>query len=406
MSEALVVVGQGMAATRFVEELSKRALGRYAVIVIGAEPFRAYNRVMLSSLLAGEIAAADLELKPQDWWAGRGVTNLFGASVASIDRAGKTVTLENGATLSYAKLVLATGSHPIRLPKPGMDLPGVITFRTMGDVDAMLAEAQPGRRAVVVGGGLLGLEAAYGLAKSGAKVTLLHLMDRLMERQLDAPAAKLLLKAMEARGVEVLLGADTAAVEGDGRAETVRLTDGRAIPVDLVVCAVGVRPNADLARAAGLEANRGVLVDDAMGTSDPDIFALGECAEHRGVAYGLVEPAYQQAAILARRLSGDFSAAFAGAVLATNLKVAGVSLFSVGDFMGEGEGKETIVFDDPSAGIYKKLVVSDGRLVGSVLYGDAGDGLWHQALIREGASIEGFRDTLIFGRSVVESEAA
>lgn len=406
MGEALIVVGQGMAATRFIDELGKRALGRYAVLVIGAEPFRAYNRVMLSSLLAGEVAAADIELKRADWWARQGVTNLHGAPVDAIDRAAKTVRLANGVVLSYAKLVLTTGSHPIRLPKPGMDLPGVITFRTMGDVGAMLSGAGPGKRAIVIGGGLLGLEAAYGLAKAGAKVTLLHLMDRLMERQLDAPAAKLLLQAMEEKGVETLLGADTAAVEGEGRVEALRLTDGRRIPADLVVCAVGVRPNADLARAAGLEVNRGVLVDDGMTTSDPDIFALGECAEHRGIAYGLVEPAYQQAAVLARRLSGDAEAAFEGTVLATNLKVAGVSLFSVGDFMGEGEGKEAIVFDDPAAGTYKKLVVRDGKLIGAVLYGDAADGLWLQALIRDARPIEAFRERLIFGRAAVESEAA
>lgn len=404
MGEALVIVGQGMAATRLVEELSKRALGRYALIVIGAEPFRAYNRVLLSSLLAGEVAAGDIELKPSQWWTRHGVTNIYGAPVAAIDRETQTIRLENGVTLSYAKLVLATGSHPIRLPKPGMELPGVITFRTMGDVDAMLAEAKPGRKAVVIGGGLLGLEAAYGLAKAGAKVTLLHLMDRLMERQLDAPAAQLLLRAIEAKGVEVLLGADTARVLGASRAEGVELMDGRRIGAELIVCAIGVRPNADLARAAGLDVNRGIIVDDGLATSDESIFALGECAEHRGVAYGLVEPAYAQASVLARRLAGEVQAAFEGAAPATNLKVAGVSLFSVGEF--QDSGKETIVFDDPAAAIYKKLVIENGRLIGAVLFGDTADGLWYQDLIRSKTPIEAFRDGLAFGRNVALSEAA
>ncbi len=404
MGEALIIVGQGMAATRLVEELSARALGRYAVIVIGAEQFRAYNRVLLSSLLAGELAAADIELKPPQWWTRHGVTNIYGAPVAAIDADAKTVRLENGVALSYAKLVLATGSHPIRPPKPGMNLPGVITFRTMGDVDAMLAEAKPGRKAVVIGGGLLGLEAAYGLAKAGAKVTLLHLADRLMNRQLDVPAAGLLLRAIEAKGVEVVLGADTAAVLGASRVEGIELADGRRFEAEFIVCAIGVQPNADLARAAGLKVNRGVLIDDGMATSDSSIFALGECAEHRGVAYGLVEPAYAQAAVLARRFAGDSAAAFEGAVLATNLKVAGVSLFSVGEF--QDNGKETIIFDDPAAGVYKKLVIENGRLVGAVLFGDTADGLWYQDLIRSQTPIEALRDGLAFGRAVAMSEAA
>jgi nitrite reductase (NADH) large subunit len=400
VGEALIIVGQGMAATRLVEELSARALGRYSVVVIGAEPFRAYNRVLLSSLLAGEVAASDIELKPAHWWERKGVTNIYGAAVAAIDRTEKRVRLENGVSLSYAKLVLATGSHPIRLPKAGMGLPGVITFRTIDDVETMLG----GAKAVVIGGGLLGLEAAYGLAKAGVKVTLLHLMDRLMERQLDEPAARLLLGVMEAKNVEVILGADTAAVLGTSRVEGIELVDGRRIAADLVVCAVGVRPNADLARAAGLAVNRGILIDDGMATSDANIFALGECAEHRGIAYGLVEPAYAQAAVLARRLAGDSFAAFEGAVLATNLKVAGVSLFSVGDF--RDEGREAIVFSDPAAGIYKKLVIEGGRLIGAVLFGDASDGLWYHELIRSKTQIESFRDALVFGRSIALSDAA
>jgi nitrite reductase (NADH) large subunit len=257
-----------MAGTKLAEELSQRALGRYSIILVGAEPRRAYNRVLLSSLLAKEVAADDIELKPRGWWARQGITNVFGQAVSSIDRAAKSLSFENGVTLGYSKLVIATGSHAIRLPKPGMDLPGVVTFRAMDDVERMLSGVKPGRPAVVIGGGLLGLEAAYDLAKAGVRVTLLHLAPRLMERQLDDPAALLLKQAIESKGCEVLLGADTARVLGETHAEGIELVDGRHIPADLVVCAVGVRPNADLARAAGLDCIRGILADDRMRTSD------------------------------------------------------------------------------------------------------------------------------------------
>jgi nitrite reductase (NADH) large subunit len=395
MSEPLVIIGQGMAATKLVEELSARALGRYSIIVIGREPHRAYNRVLLSSLLAGEISAADLELKPSDWWGRQGVTNIYGRGVSSIDTHAKTVTLENGVAFTYEKLVLATGSHPILLPIPGMDLPGVMSFRVMADVAAMTLGVQKGRPAVVIGGGLLGIEAAYGLAHAGVKVTLIHLMDRLMERQLDHPAAKLLKHQIEAKGVEVLLSAQTVRVAGTEKVEAVVLADGREIPADLVVCAIGVRPNADLARSAGLDVNRGILVNDGLETSDPSVFALGECVEHRGVAYGLVEPAYEQARILARRLAGDASATYPGSVLATNLKVSGVSVFSAGDFLGED--KDAIIFKDDGRGIYKKLVVEDDYLAGAVLYGDTSDGLWYLDLMRSKTEVSSMRNDLIFG---------
>ncbi|MDR3460960.1 MAG: FAD-dependent oxidoreductase [Beijerinckiaceae bacterium] len=404
MSEPLVIIGQGMAGTKLAEELSQRALGRYSVILVGAEPYRAYNRVLLSSLLAKEVAAGDIELKPRGWWARQGITNVFGQPVSAIDRATKSLRFENGVTLGYSKLVIATGSHAIRLPKPGMDLPGVITFRTMDDVERMLSGVAPGRPAVVIGGGLLGLEAAYGLAKAGVRVTLLHLAPRLMERQLDDPAALLLKQAIESKGCEVLLGADTARVLGETHAEGIELVDGRHIPADLVVCAVGVRPNADLARAAGLACNRGILADDQMRTSDPDIFAIGECAEHRGIAYGLVEPAYEQARTLARNLAGDKAATYEGSILATNLKVSGVSLFSAGDFLGEN--KETLVYTDPAQNIYKKLVIEGPNLTGAVLYGDTADGLWYLDLIKSKADITRFRDDLIFGRVLATKEAA
>ena len=301
MGETLVVAGNGMAATRFVEELMQCALGRYSVLVVGAEPRHSYNRVLLSSLLAGEIDEATIELKPRGWWSGRGVTVLNGHSIASIERESQQVTLANGLRFSYSKLVLATGSQPIRLPKPGMDLQNVLTFRDLADVDAMRALMRSGARAVVIGGGLLGLEAAYGLAKAGVKVTLVHLMDRLMERQLDYRAAALLKHAIVAKGVEVLLNADTKRILGEDCATGLELSCGRILPADFVVCAAGIRPQAQLARKAGLAVNRGIVVDDGLATSDPNIFALGECAEHRNIVYGLVEPAYEQAKVLARR---------------------------------------------------------------------------------------------------------
>ena len=305
MGEPLIVIGNGMAAARFVEELQKRALGRYAIAVIGDEPRLAYNRVLLSALLADEVEFADIELKTAGWWRNGGVTLRYGVRATAVDPMARTVTLANGARLDFSKLVFATGSQPIRLATPGMDLPGVLTFRDIDDVNAITSAKAAGARVVVIGGGLLGLEAAYGLAKAGAQVTVVHLMDRLMERQLDQRAALMLKRAVEAKGITVLLEAETARIIGSGRVEAVELKDGSIIPADAVVVAVGIRPNIELAREAGLAVNRGILVDDNIETGVSGIHAIGECAEHRGVCYGLVEPAYEQAQVLARRLSGE-----------------------------------------------------------------------------------------------------
>ena len=396
MSEPLVIVGNGMAAARFCEELVERACGRYAIAVIGEEPRLAYNRVLLSSLLADEVSAADVELRPARWWRDRGVTVLYGQPATAIDPAIRRVRLANGASIPYSKLVIATGSRPIRLTAPGMDLRGVRVFRDFADV-ADLRCAAKGARAVVIGGGLLGLEAAYGLVKGGAKVTLVHLMDRLMERQLDARSADMLAREVEARGVEVLLGAETTKVEGIRRVEGVRLADGRVIEADLLVVAVGVRPNTDLARAAGIDVDRGIIVGDGLQTSVADIHAIGECAEHRGQCYGLVEPAHEQARVLARRLAG-VNAHYRGSALATNLKVSGVRVFSAGDFLGAA-GTEAIVLSDPGLKTYKKLVIANDRLVGAVLFGDTTDGPWYFDLIRSGTSIDAVRNELVFGRT-------
>ena len=400
MSEPLVVIGNGMAAARFADELSARALGRYAVAVIGAEPRLAYNRVLLSSVLAGEVASSDIELKPQGWWRDRGITLRYGCRATAIDTRARTVALADGQSLPFSRLVLATGSHPIRPQIPGMALPGVITFRDIGDIWTIWHRAGAGDRVVVIGGGLLGLEAAYGLAKAGARVTVLHLMDRLMERQLDAQAARMLQRSVEAMGIEVVLKADTAEISGEHRVEGVTLKDGRSIAADAVVVAIGIRANADLARDAGIAVKRGIVVDDALETSIAGIHAIGECAEHRGICYGLVEPAHEQARVLAARLAGR-DARYAGSVLATNLKVSGANVFSAGDFLG-ADGTEEIVLSDPGLGVYKKLVIADGRLVGAVLFGDTADGLWYLDLIRSEADIENIRLDLAFGRSLAE----
>ena len=398
MSEPLVIVGNGMAAARLVDELAKTSLGRYAVAVIGEEPRLAYNRVLLSSVLAGETGSHEIELRPADWWRHRGVTVRYGYRVSEIDTGRRELKIEGEESMEYSKLVLAVGSTPLRLNVPGADLAGVHTFRDTRDVDLLLTLAAAKKRVVVVGGGLLGLEAAYGLAKAGAPVTLLHLMDRLMERQLDAPAADLLKTLVERKGIRILLNASTARIHGEGHVEGVELADGSRIEADAVIFAAGIRPNIALAKDAGIAVNRGIVVNDEMQTASPDIYALGECAEHRGTCYGLVEPAYEQARVLARHLSGR-PAAYQGSVVSTNLKVSGVSVFSAGDFMG-GEGSESLVLSDRRRGTYKKLVIAEGRLTGALLIGDTVDALWYLELIRNREKVAAIRADMMFGRAL------
>jgi nitrite reductase (NADH) large subunit len=405
VSEPLVVVGNGMAAARLVDELAKVALGRYAIAVIGDEPRLAYNRVLLSSVLAGETASHEIELRPAAWWRDRGVTLKYGCVATEVDVGRRELKIANEESIGFSRLVLATGSAPLRLNVPGADLAGVHTFRDSRDVDLLLTLAAQKKRVVVVGGGLLGLEAAYGLAKAGAPVTLIHLTDRLMERQLDAPAGELLKSLVERKGIKIMLKANTARILGETHVEGVELTDGRTIDAEAVIFAAGIRPNIALARDAGIAVNRGIVVDDHLQTGAPDIFALGECAEHHGICYGLVEPAYEQAAVLARHLAGKASA-YNGSVVATNLKVSGVAVFSAGDFMG-ADGTEAIVLNDFRHGTYKKLVISNGRLTGAVLVGDTADALWYLELIRSQKPIAAIRADMMFGRSLaIRSEAA
>lgn len=402
--EHLVVIGNGMAGCRAVEELLARDAGRYRVTIFGAEPHVNYNRIMLSPVLAGEKTFEQIVINDAAWYADNGIELVAGDPVTAIDRAARTVTSRSGRTMGYDKLLIATGSDPFIIPVPGKDLPGVISFRDMKDVNAMLEAAGKGGDAVVIGGGLLGLEAAHGLTLRGMKVTVIHLMDTLMERQLDEAAGWLLKSALEARGQTILTGANTAEIVGDGKVEGVRLKDGREIPASLVVMAVGIRPATALAREAGLAVNRGILVDDHMVTSDPDVLAVGECVEHDGNVYGLVAPLWDMCRSLADGLT-DQPSGYKGSVTSTKLKVAGLDVFSAGDFSG-GEGCEDIVLRDASRGVYKRVVVKDDRIVGAVLYGDTADGGWYFDLLRKGEDIAAMRDLLIFGQAFASGGGA
>lgn len=395
--EHLVVIGNGMAGCRAVEELLARDPARYRVTIFGAEPRVNYNRIMLSPVLAGEKCFNDIVINDAGWYTDNGIALVAGDPVARIDREAKTVTTRGGVTESYDKLLIATGSDPFIIPVPGKDLPGVIAFRDMDDVDTMLAAADAGGDAVVIGGGLLGLEAAHGLTLRGMKVTVIHLMPTLMERQLDEAAGWLLKQALEGRGQTILTGADTAEIVGNGKVEGVKLKDGTLIPASLVVMAVGIRPSVALARDAGLAVGRGIQVDDHMVTSDPAVLAVGECVEHDGQVYGLVAPLWDMCRSLADGLVEQPSG-YRGSVTSTKLKVSGIDVFSAGDFSG-GDGCEDIVLRDAARGVYKRVIVKDDRIVGAVLYGDTADGGWYFDLLKKQENVSDLRDLLIFGQA-------
>ena len=398
--EKLVVIGNGMAGCRAVQEVLKRDPHRYEITIFGAEPRVNYDRIMLSPVLAGEKAFADIVINDEAWYADNGIALHAGAAVEAIDRDAKVVRV-GGMEAAFDRLILAVGSDPIRLPLPGADLAGVVTFRDLDDVEAMIAAARPGAKAVVIGGGLLGIEAAYGLTKRGMGATVVHLMDVLMERQLDASAGFLLTEALAAKGVETVLEAQSEEIVGvDGRVAGLRLKDGRVLPCDLLVMAVGIRPSTGLAKAAGLEVGRGVIVDDALRTSDPAVFAIGECVEHRGQCYGLVAPIWEMCRTLGEALT-DGDAAYEGSALSTRLKVSGVDVFSAGKHQG-GDGCEDIVFRDAGRGVYKRIVLENGRVAGAVLFGDAADGAWYFDLMRSGEPVGDFRETLVFGQAATE----
>ncbi|NBC36653.1 FAD-dependent oxidoreductase [Novosphingobium sp. FSY-8] len=404
--ERLVVIGNGMAGCRAVEEILARDPARYAITIFGAEPRVNYNRIMLSPVLAGEKTFDDIVINTAQWYADNAITLISGDPVVSIDRAAQTVISKAGHVEPYDRLLIATGSDPFIIPVPGKDLAGVVTFRDLDDVDKMLAAAETGGSAVVIGGGLLGLEAAHGLCLRGMATTVIHLMPTLMERQLDEAAGWLLKTELERRGQTILTGADTAEILGaDGKVTGVRLKDGREIAADIVVMAVGIRPATALAREAGLEVERGILVDDHMLTSDPAIMAVGECVQHRGICYGLVAPLWDMCRVLADAAVGAPGAGYAGSVTSTKLKVSGIDLFSAGDFSG-GEGCEDIVMRDAARGAYKRVIVKDNKLVGAVLYGDTADGSWYFDLLKREEDISAIREALIFGQAFASGGGA
>jgi nitrite reductase (NADH) large subunit len=397
----LVMVGNGMAGVRTLEELLKIAPDLYDITVFGAEPHPNYNRILLSPVLAGEQTLDEIVLNPLDWYAEHGITLHLGRKVVNVDRRRRIVTADDGTQASYDRLLMATGSNPFVLPVPGNDLDGVIAYRDIADTNAMIEAAGRYRHAVVIGGGLLGLEAANGLMLRGMQVTVVHLMPWLMERQLDDAAGGMLQKSLEARGLTFLMGAQTQALIGgaDRRVMAVQFKDGREIPADLVVMAAGIRPNTTLAEQIGLHCQRGIVVSDTMQTiTDPRIYAVGECAAHRGIAYGLVAPLFEQGKVCATHLAQFGIGRYTGSQTSTKLKVTGIDLFSAGDFMG-GKDTEEIVLSDPFAGVYKKLVIRDDKLVGACLYGDTVDGSWYFKLLRDGRSVADIRDRLMFGES-------
>ncbi len=402
--KSLVVIGNGMAPGRVLEHLFDLAPDQYDVTIFNAEPRVNYDRIMLSHVLSGEKKYEDIIIHDTEWYEKHGVTLHQGARISSIDRETKTITSENGIVAKYDVLLIATGSSPIIIPMPGSDLPGVLSYRDLDDVDAMLGYANKGGRAVVIGGGLLGLEAAAGLKIRGMEVTVLHLMPTLMERQLDEAAGSLLKEEIKRRDIKVLTEADTAEILGQEKVEGVRLKDGTLIQADMVCMAVGIRPSIGLAKEAGLSVGRGIIVNDAMQTSDPDIFSVGECVEHRGMCYGLVAPLYEMAKVIAKRLSGDETAEYTGSVTSTKLKVTGVDLFSAGDF-AEGEGREEVVLRDAARGVYKRLVLEENKIKGVVMYGDTADGAWFFQQLKDQTDIADMRETLIFGPAFAGGEA-
>jgi nitrite reductase (NADH) large subunit len=403
--EQLVVVGNGMAAMRTVEELLRLAPDRYDITVIGAEPHPNYNRIMLSSVLAGEKTVDGIVINPRDWYDDNDVILRTGGPVTAIDPAAKTVSL-GGEIIVYDKLLLGTGSKPLAPPLPGLQLPGVHSFRDIADVEAMIAASERHKRAVVIGGGLLGLEAAWGLKRRGMSVAVVHLMPTLMERQLDATAGELLQRDLDARGIAFFTNGQTEEILGSERAEGVLLADGRQVEADLVVLAIGIRPNIDLARPAGLDVNRGLLVGDDMRTSDPSIYAVGECIEHNGQVFGLVAPIWEQAKVCGARLAGDEIAAYVPPPIFTSLKITGVDVFSAGALAAADEADEEITLHDARRGVYKKVILRDDRVVGSVLYGHVTDGPWYVRLMREKTDVSAFRDQLVFGQAFAERAGA
>ena len=392
----LIVIGNGMAGVKTLEHLLAIAPDFYDITVFGTELHPNYNRILLSPVLAGEMTLADIVINDRAWYADRGITLHLGKTITRIDRKRRIVTADDDTVAPYDRLLLATGSSAVKLPIPGADLKGVLTYRDIGDTEAMIDFSRTAQRAVVIGGGLLGLEAANGLALRGMQVTVAHVMPWLMERQLDQNAANTLQRALETRGIEFRLGASTTEITGiDGKVSSVTFKSGESIESDLVVMAVGIRPNVWLAESCGLQINRGVVVDDSLQTYDPRIYAVGECVAHRGVSYGLVAPLYDMAKVCATHLAEVGSHYYLGTVPSTRLKVTGVDVFSAGNFMGTSTS-EAIVLKVPLSGIYRKLVIENDLLIGSVLIGDTSAATQYVSMIADKRNIASMRNELMF----------
>jgi len=398
MKEKLVLIGNGMAGMRTVEELLKLDEELYDITVFGAEPYGNYNRILLSPVLAGEKTIDEIMLNDEQWYKDNNITLHKGKTVVNIDRKARKVITGDGIEEEYDRLLLATGSNPFIIPVPGHELPGVISFRDIHDVDQMLDASKKHKHAVVIGGGLLGLEAANGLMLQGMSVTVVHLGDVLMERQMDEVAGKMLKDSLESRGLNFLMGASTEAILGENRVKGVRFKDGSELAADLVVMAVGIRPNIELAEKIGLHCERGVVVNDTMQTFDPKIYSVGECVQHRGQAYGLVAPLFEQAKVCANHLAKMGIGRYEGSVTSTKLKVTGIDLFSAGDFNGD-ETTEDLVMKDVSRGVYKKIVLKDNKILGAVMYGDTIDGAWYFQMLRDGTDVSDIREHLMFGQA-------
>nr|WP_315848547.1 nitrite reductase large subunit NirB [uncultured Rhodoferax sp.] len=397
----LVMIGNGMAGVRTIEELLKVAPDLYDITVFGAEPHPNYNRILLSPVLAGEQTLDEIVLNSFEWYTENNITLHAGKKVVEVDRVKRIVKASDGTEAEYDRLLICTGSNPFILPIPGKDLQGVIAYRDIADTNAMIDAATKYKHAVVIGGGLLGLEAANGLMLRGMTVSVVHVMPTLMERQLDTVAGGLLQKSLQERGLNFLMGAQTQELVGgeDGRVKSIKFKDGTEVPADLVVMAVGIRPNTELAASMRLHVDRGIVVTDTMQTvTDARIYSVGECAAHRGIAYGLVAPLFEQAKVAANHLAMYGIGRYTGSLTSTKLKVTGIDLFSAGEFQG-GEGTEEIVMSDPFGGVYKKLVIKDDKLVGACMYGDTVDGSWYFKMLRDGRSIADIRDKLMFGES-------
>ncbi|TDF88908.1 nitrite reductase large subunit NirB [Paenibacillus piri] len=392
--QKLILIGNGMAGVNTIEHLLKLAPDQYEITIFGSEPYPNYNRILLSSVLSGDSSVNDIVIHPYEWYEANQITLHTGHTITSIDTAARIVTSDQGLTAAYDKLVLATGSNPFMLPLPGADKEGVMAYRTIRDCELMMEAARTYKKAIVIGGGLLGLEAARGFIELGMKVDVVHIVDTIMERQLDRTASLMLQEALETQGMNFLLGKQSAEIVGGKRVSGLKFKDGTIAEADLIVMAVGIRPNVELAKQAGLEVNPGIVVNDYLETSIPGIYAVGECAMHRGVAYGLVAPLYEQGAVLAKHLAGVETAPYEGSVVYTKLKVSGVDVFSGGQFVETADTK-TIRVQDDFSGIYKKVVIRDNKIVGAVLFGDTTDSTRLMQMIRSGTDISGLEKTAI-----------